>query len=53
MENYVFVKRDLVDERSSGIYTVEGDILPIQIIDSRQLSADENLWLKIWTTIWV
>jgi hypothetical protein len=23
-----------------------GDILPIQIIDSRKLSAEENLWLK-------
>ena len=29
-----------------GIYTLEGDILPIQLIDSRRLSADENLWLK-------
>jgi len=35
-----------VEETSSGIYTVKGDILPIQIIDSRKLSMDENLWLK-------
>jgi predicted transposase YdaD len=28
------------------MYTVRGDILPIQVIDSRQLSAEENLWLK-------
>ena len=35
-----------VEEKSPGIYTVEGDILPIQIIASRQLSPDENLWLK-------
>ena len=35
-----------VEENSPGIYTVVGDILPIQIIDSRQLSPDENLWLK-------
>ncbi|MDR0320956.1 MAG: hypothetical protein LBI28_05585 [Treponema sp.] len=35
-----------VVETSEGIYTVSGDILPIQIIDSRRLSADENLWLK-------
>jgi len=35
-----------VAETSSGIYNVNGDILPIQIIDSRKLSVDENLWLK-------
>jgi hypothetical protein len=35
-----------VEERSPGIYTVKGDILPIQIIDSKRLSAKENLWLK-------
>ena len=35
-----------VEKTSPGIYTVNGDILPIQVIDSRQLSADENLWLK-------
>ena len=35
-----------VEETASGIYTVFGDILPIQMIDSRRLSADENLWLK-------
>ena len=35
-----------VEETKPGIYTVVGDILPIQIIDSRQLSPDENLWLR-------
>ena len=35
-----------VEKKSPGIYTVNGDILPIQIIDSRQLSADLNFWLK-------
>jgi len=35
-----------VEESSSGVYTVIGDILPIQIIDSRRLSTDENLWLR-------
>jgi len=35
-----------VAETGPGIYTISGDILPIQIIDSRRLSADENLWLK-------
>jgi len=45
--------RHLCDERGytvaknyPGIYTVSGDVLPIQVIDSRRLSADENLWLK-------
>ena len=35
-----------VAKTSPGIYTISGDILPIQIIDSRQLSTEENLWLK-------
>jgi hypothetical protein len=35
-----------VEEKAPGIYTITGDIIPIQIIDSRELSADENLWLK-------
>jgi hypothetical protein len=36
----------VIAETSEGIYTVSGDILPIQIIDSRKLPADEYLWLK-------
>jgi len=35
-----------VAETSPGIYTVSGDILPIQIVDSRKLPMEENLWLK-------
>ena len=35
-----------VEEKWHGIYTVKDDILPIQIIDNRKLSAEENLWLK-------
>jgi hypothetical protein len=35
-----------VEERSPGIYTVLGDIIPIQIIDSRKLSEAENFWLN-------
>jgi hypothetical protein len=35
-----------VAEKNPGIYTVMGDIIPMQIIDSRKLSDDENLWLK-------
>ena len=40
------IRKYTVEEKSPGIYTVIGDILPIQIIDSRRLSADENLWLR-------
>jgi hypothetical protein len=40
------VRKYKVEENSPGIYTVTGDIFPIQIIDSCRLSADENLWLK-------
>jgi hypothetical protein len=36
----------VIAETSPGIYTVSGDILPIQVIDSRRLPATENLWLK-------
>ena len=35
-----------VEKAGAGIYTVKGDILPMQVIDSSQLPAGENLWLK-------
>jgi hypothetical protein len=35
-----------VERKAPGIYTIIDDIIPIQIIDSRKLSAGENLWLK-------
>ncbi|MCL2833352.1 MAG: hypothetical protein FWD78_09310 [Treponema sp.] len=35
-----------VVENNPGIYNVNGDVLPIQIIDSRRLPADVNLWLS-------
>jgi len=35
-----------VEERLPGIYIIRGDILPVQIIDSRKLSSGENIWLK-------
>jgi hypothetical protein len=35
-----------VEEKLPGIYIVIGDILPIQIIDNRKLSGEENIWLK-------
>jgi hypothetical protein len=38
-----------VKETSPGISTVSGDYLPIQIIETKRLSAEENLWLKSLT----
>ena len=35
-----------IEETSPGIYTIIGDLLPIQVIDNRKLSVDENMWLK-------
>jgi hypothetical protein len=35
-----------VAEKVPGIYTVSGDIMPIQVIESRRLPAEENVWLK-------
>jgi hypothetical protein len=35
-----------VAENAGGIYTVSGDIMPIQVIESRKLPAEENVWLK-------
>jgi hypothetical protein len=46
LEHLNTVRGYTVEERLPGIYTVIGDILPIQIIDSRKLSVDENIWLK-------
>ena len=40
------VRRYTVAKTSAGVYTVEGDIFPIQIIDSRELSAEDCVWLK-------
>ena len=46
MQYIANIRKYKVEENSPGIYTVIGDIFPIQIIDSCRLSADENLWLK-------
>ena len=35
-----------VEEKQPGVYSISGDILPIQIIDSRKLSLEENTLLK-------
>lgn len=43
------VKNYQVTLKEPGIYHVEGDIIPIQIIVTRQLSDKENLWLRSLT----
>jgi len=35
-----------VEKNGHGIYIVKGDVLPIQIINNRKLSTEENVWLK-------
>jgi hypothetical protein len=35
-----------VKETAPGIYLVSGDYVPIQIIESKKLAENENLWLK-------
>jgi hypothetical protein len=46
LKHFQNIRGYTVEETTEGIYTISGDILPMQIIDSRRLSADENLWLK-------
>ena len=38
-----------IEETSSGIYQVRGDYIPIQIIESKKLSEEENFWLNSLT----
>jgi hypothetical protein len=35
-----------IEETFSGIYVVSGDVFPIQIIESKKLSAPDNIWLR-------
>jgi hypothetical protein len=48
--NYLTRERNYrVAETAPGIYTVSGDYLPIQLIETKRLSEEENLWLKSLT----
>jgi hypothetical protein len=33
-------------EEWPGVYYIKGDILPVQLIETKKLDEDENLWLK-------
>jgi len=46
IEHLKNVRGYTVEETGDGIYNISGDILPIQIIDNRRLSVEENWWLK-------
>jgi hypothetical protein len=35
-----------VERRHPGVHEIKGDILPIQVIESRRLEGDENFWLR-------
>ena len=43
------VKQYQVTEVEKGIYYVNGDFIPIQILVTKNLSGEENLWLKSLT----
>jgi hypothetical protein len=40
------VRKFVVEKTAPGIYTVKGDILPIQVIESHKLSDDDNRFLS-------
>ena len=42
-------KKYKISKYGNGIYYVEGDIIPIQIIVKKKLSTTENLWLASLT----
>lgn len=49
MEHLRKVRRYQIQKMDEGIYYILGDMIPIQIVCLRELSEDENLWLKCLT----
>jgi hypothetical protein len=49
LDYFVKTRNYQVEETSPGIYLISGDYIPIQIIESKKLSENENLWLKSLT----
>jgi hypothetical protein len=45
MEHLERVRGYVVEKSSPGVYSVRGDPVPMQIIDTRELPVEENLWL--------
>jgi peptidyl-tRNA hydrolase len=46
LEHLKDIRSYTVAEISPGIYNISGDIIPIQVINCRQIPESENLWLK-------
>ena len=44
------VRHYTIDNPEEGIYYVIGDILPIQVLVTNQLSPEKNLWLYRFDT---
>ena len=40
------IRKYSIEKQEDGVYYVKGDFFPIQIIHTRELSSEENLWLK-------
>ena len=49
IEHLKKVKNYKIAEKEKGIYYVNGDLIPIQILITQRLSEEENLWLKSLT----
>jgi hypothetical protein len=39
-----------VEEKNPGIHEISGGVMPMQIIESKRLPEDENLWLRSMTS---
>jgi hypothetical protein len=44
-EHLEHVRQYSVEKSGPGVYSIMGDLLPMQIIDTRELPVEENLWL--------
>lgn len=49
IEHLEHVRGFLIKKEETGIYYVYGDIMPIQIITTKYLSPEKNLWLRSLT----
>jgi hypothetical protein len=48
-EFFKYIREDeryAVEEMSPGIYGIRGHWIPVQVVESKKLTAEENLWLK-------
>jgi hypothetical protein len=45
MEHLEQVRHCAIEKSSPGVYSIKGDLVPMQIIDTRELPEEENLWL--------